>query len=231
MKRCAETDLYYPVKTYLEGLGYEVKSEIGAADVLAVRPGEDPVIIELKSSFSLTLLQQGIARQAITDAVYVAVPKWRGKAGWRAFKGNIALCRRLGLGVISVADDRTLQVHCDPGSFKPRKSKVKRDALLKEFARRQGDPNKGGTSGKIMTAYRQEALRCAIFLGQEGASKGAVVAKATEVRRATTIMRDNHYGWFQKVTKGVYQLSEAGVAALDVKSSALGDELSHDAND
>jgi hypothetical protein len=36
-----ETELYPPVKALLEGQGYEVKSEIGAADVVAVRDGED----------------------------------------------------------------------------------------------------------------------------------------------------------------------------------------------
>ena len=68
-----ETDLYGPIKQMLEGQGYVVKSEIGAADVVAVRGAEEPVIVELKTGFSLSLFHQAIARQAITDAVYVAV--------------------------------------------------------------------------------------------------------------------------------------------------------------
>ena len=77
----AETDLYAPVKAWLEARGFEVKAEVGAADVVAVKAGEEPVIIELKTSFSLVLLQQAVARQAVTDAVYVAVPRWKGRAG------------------------------------------------------------------------------------------------------------------------------------------------------
>ena len=204
-----ETELYAPVKTWLEGLGYEVKAEVGAADVVAVQDGAPPVVVELKTGFSLTLLQQAVARQAITDAVYVAVPRWAGKAGWRAFKGNTGLCKRLGLGVLSVRlKDGFVQVHADPGPFQPRKSKLRTSRLLGEFAKRAGDPNEGGTRGKVVTAYRQDAERCRDYLAEHGASRGRDVAKATGVDRATTIMRDNHYGWFEKVETGIYRLFE-----------------------
>ena len=165
MAKISETDLYPPVKTYLEDLGYDVKSEVGAADVVALRPGEDPLIVELKIGFSLTLLQQAVARQAISDTVYVAVPRWSGKPGWRAFKANVGLCKRLGVGVISVQlKDGHVQVHADPRPFQPRKSKPRRGALLGEFDRREGDPNLGGTRGAIITAYRQEAECSGIML-------------------------------------------------------------------
>ena len=70
-----ETDLYPPVKTFLEGQGYVVKSEVGAADVVAVRGGEPPVIVELKLSFSLALVHQCVARLAVSDEVYMAVAR------------------------------------------------------------------------------------------------------------------------------------------------------------
>jgi hypothetical protein len=215
MARVAETDLYLPVKAWLEGLGFEVKAEVGPADVVACRPGEDPLIVELKTGFSLSLLQQAVSRQSITDSVYVAVPRWSGRAGRRSFKGNVGLCRRLGVGVLSVRlGDGFVEVHADPSEFRPRKSKPRRGALLKEFARREGDPNLGGTRGRIVTGYRQEAARCAVFLAEHGESKGAVVAKGAGVERATSIMRDNHYGWFEKISIGVYTLTGAGRAAL-----------------
>lgn len=216
MSKPAETDLYAPVKSWLEQAGYEVKAEIGPADVVALRDDEAPVIVELKAGFSLTLLQQAVARQAITDVVYVAVPRWAGKAGWRAFKGNIDLCKRLGLGVLSVRlKDGFVQVHIDPAPFQPRKSKVKTARLLSEFARREGDPNTGGTNGKIVTAYRQDAEKLAAYLGKEGPTKGAVLAKATGVSTATRMMAINHYGWFERVERGVYDLTPSGRAALD----------------
>ncbi|MCI2400630.1 DUF2161 family putative PD-(D/E)XK-type phosphodiesterase [Aliiroseovarius subalbicans] len=204
-----ETDLYPPVKAWLEALGYDVKSEVGPADVVGLRDGAAPVVVELKLGFSLTLLQQAVARQAISDSVYVAVPRWKGKPGWRAFKGNVGLCKRLGLGVLSVQlEDGFVQVHADPVPFVPRKSNIKKSRLLGEFSKRSGDPNLGGTRGKVVTAYRQEAERCLAFLREHGASKGAVVAKGADAPRATTIMRDNHYGWFEKVALGVYAAVE-----------------------
>ncbi|SMR81675.1 hypothetical protein SAMN04488030_2131 [Aliiroseovarius halocynthiae] len=212
MTKPAETELYAPIKSWLEGLGYEVKAEIGAADVVALRAGDDvPVIVELKAGFSLTLLQQAVARQAISDLVYVAVPRWAGKAGWRSFKGNVGLCKRLGLGVVSVRlNDGFVQVHADPGPFQPRKSKVRKGRLLSEFARREGDPNIGGTNGKLVTAYRQDAEKLRAYLDASGPSRGADVAKATGVAKATNMMAINHYGWFERVSHGVYGLTQTG---------------------
>lgn len=215
MTKPRESELYAPVKRWLEARGFEVKAEVGAADVVACREGDDPVIIELKTGFSLTLLQQAVARQAVTDSVYVAVPRWKGKAGWKAFKGNVGLCRRLGVGVLSVRlKDGAVEVHADPAPFQPRKSKQRKGLLLQAFSRLEGDPNTGGMQGQRVTVYRQEAMKCAAFLSENGASKGAVVARETGVEKATQMMRINHYGWFEKVETGVYMLSEDGVAAL-----------------
>ncbi|MCG7494206.1 DUF2161 domain-containing phosphodiesterase [Thalassobius sp. Cn5-15] len=215
MTKLSETDLYPPVKAFFEALGYEVKSEIGAADVVALRDGEPPVIVELKTGFSLTLLQQGIARQKVTDQVYLALPRWKGRAGYKAFQGNIGLCKRLGLGVISIASTGELQVHHEPAPFQPRKVKRRQTALMAEFERREGDPNKGGaTRVGLITSYRQEALRCAAYLAEQGPTKGATVAKATAVVRATRVMASNHYGWFQRVETGIYDLTAEGRSAL-----------------
>ncbi|MCA0042774.1 DUF2161 domain-containing phosphodiesterase [Celeribacter litoreus] len=205
MVKLRETDLYPPVKAHFEALGYVVKSEVRDADVVAVKD-RVPVIIELKTGFTLQLLQQGTARQAMSDHVYLAVPRWKGKAGWRMFKANIGLCKRLGLGVISVnVAEGTVQVHHDPRPFTPRKNKAKTEKLLAEFARREGDPNLGGSkAGGRVTAYRQDAEKCRAYLLEHGPSKGAEVAKATGVKHATRMMRDNHYGWFEKVEVGVY---------------------------
>lgn len=210
-----ETELYAPVKTFLEGQGYTVKAEIGAADVVACRDGDEPVIVELKTSFSLGLVHQAVARQAITDVVYIAAPRNTGRRFQTALKQMKTLCRRLGLGLITVRmKDALVEVHCDPAPYAPRKSKQRKSRLLREFARREGDPNLGG-AGRVglVTAYRQDALRCAAHLAAEGPTKGAVVAQATGVTNATRLMADNHYGWFQRVEKGIYGLTETGRTA------------------
>lgn len=209
----SETDLYAPVKAYLQAQGYTVKGEIGAVDVVAMRGEEEPVLIELKLAFSLALIHQGIARQAISDLVYLAIEQPKTKAK----KANLALCRRLGLGLLTVRlRDGFVTPLLDPAPFTPRKSPKRTARLLREFARRVGDPNKGGaTKSGIITSYRQDALKCAGYLKENGPSKGAAVAKATEVPTATRIMADDHYSWFEKVERGVYGLTPKGAEGLD----------------
>ena len=203
-----ETDLYEPIKRLLESQGYEVKAEVGPADVVAVRGDESPVIVELKTSFSLSLFHQATDRQSVTDKVYVAVPTGKGWNGRRALQKNVTLCRRLGLGLITVRlRDAHVEVHADPVPYQPRQSKRKRELLLREFTRRAGDPNVGGATRRgIVTAYRQDALRCVEYLEKNGATKAAQVAEGTSVPNARRIMADNHYGWFQRVATGIYDL-------------------------
>ena len=219
-----ETDLYPPVKAFLEDQGYVVKSEVGAADVVAVRGAEPPVIVELKLGFSLALVHQCVARLGVSDDVYMAVARGTGKRFPKAAKDLTRLCRRLGLGHMTVRlSDGLVQVHCDPGPYAPRKNTKRQGRLLKEFAARTGDPNDGGqTRAGLVTAYRQDALRLALYLFEVGASKGADVARETGVARATTMMRDDHYGWFEKVEKGVYGLTPQGAAAVSAGRVQLG---------
>ena len=211
-----EADLYAPVKAYLLRQKYTVKGEVGAADIVATRGKEEPLIVELKLGFSLSLFHQGIARLAVSDLVYVAVPHKTGKPFQRALKDNVKLARRLGLGVMTVRGrDGHVEVHADPGPYAPRKSKKKKTQLLRAFDRLKGDPNEGGsTRHGLVTGYRQDALRCARFLAVHGPSAGAKVKEWAEVPQATTIMRNDHYGWFQKVSRGVYDLTDVGRKGL-----------------
>jgi len=211
-----ETDLYEPIKAYLTRQGYEVKGEVGAADLVA-RRGEEPlVIVELKTGFSLSLFHQCVERQAVTDIVYMAVPRGRGRRWTRSLQSNVALCKRLGLGVLSVRlADALVEVHLDPAAYRPRQSRQRRERLLREFERRVGDPNVGGaTRRSLVTAYRQDALRCAACLARLGPTKGARVAQEASVPKATRIMADDHYGWFERISIGVYALTPKGVEAL-----------------
>jgi len=219
-----ETDLYPPVKSFLEDQGYVVKAEVGAADVVALRGAEPPVVVELKLGFSLALFHQCLDRLKVSDDVYLAVAHKAGKPFYKAVKANTTLARRLGLGLMTVRiEDGLVTVHCDPGPYAPRKNAKRKNALLKEFARREGDPNDGGqTRAGLVTAYRQDAVKVAVYLFEVGASKGADVARETGVAKATTMMRANHYGWFEKVEKGVYGITPSGAEAVAVASRVLG---------
>ncbi|MBX2805584.1 MAG: hypothetical protein KTR19_06410 [Hyphomicrobiales bacterium] len=216
MSKLRESDLYQPVKAFLEYQGYEVKAEIGAADIVASNGEDDPLIIELKTGFSLTLFHQAVARQAVTDAVYIAVPHVSGRRFIQSLESNKTLCRRLGLGLISVRiEDALVTVHLDPGPYRPRQSKPRKARLLREFARRVGDPNTGGTTRRgLVTAYKQDALRCLSLLNVKGATKASEVARQSGVPTARRIMADDHYGWFDRVQTGIYDLSPKGRDAV-----------------
>ncbi len=205
-----ESDLYAPVKALLEGQGYSVKGEVRGCDVVAVRGKEPPVIVELKRAFGLGLVLQGVDRLALSDAVYLAVGAW--PKNMRKVK---KLCRRLGLGFIVVAKERA-DVVVDPAPYTPRKNKRKASRLLGEHARRVGDPNRGGSSTKVpmMTAYRQAALRCAASLVANGPMKVAALRVACDAPNAASILRDDFYGWFERVERGVYALTPKGRRGL-----------------
>lgn len=218
-----EADLYPALKAYLEGQGYLVKAEIGACDILARRGDDPPLAVEMKTSFSLQLVLQGVARQGLFDTVYLAVPVSAGRGWSLRYRDITALCRRLGLGLLAVdIAQATVTAHLDPAPYAPRKSASKAARLLREFDRRVGDPNIAGTTRTPrMTAYRQDALRCAAVLGRSGPARAMLVARGSGVARAGTLLRADHYGWFDRVATGVYTLSPRGAAAVTEHEPAI----------
>ena len=213
----AETDLYRPIKLFLERQGYVVKGEVKDCDVVAMRDEEAPVIIEMKTSFSLVLLLQGVDRQAMSDAVYLAFrpPKRRQQAD------IVKLCKRLGLGVLVVTGD-FVEALADPLPYQPRRNARRATLLLKEFAHRVGDPNIGGSTRRPrMTAYRQDALRLAGVISAEGPCKVAALRERTGVGRTASILQNDVYGWFQRESRGIYGLSPKGLDAVETFADAL----------
>ena len=210
-----EVELYAPVKAFLEAGGYDVKGEIAGCDVVAVRADEPPVIVELKLTFTLGLVLQGVDRLAIADTVYLAVPA---RAARR--RGIRPLCRRLGLGLLVVHGPRPrVEVLVDPGPYRPRHDRRRSARVLGEHARRRGDPTPGGGARlPIMTAYRQEALRLADAL-RDGPATVAALRVAAEAPHAQQILARDVYGWFERVRRGSYRLREEGLAALGLFSS------------
>ncbi|WP_211100190.1 DUF2161 domain-containing phosphodiesterase [Azospirillum halopraeferens] len=221
-----ETDLYLPVKAFLEALGYAVKGEVQGCDIVGVRGDEPPVIVELKTRFTLALVLQGIDRLALSDAVYVAVPKPGRRAGPHSPESAEVrrLCRRLGLGLLTVdaarTGERAVEVVVDPVPYAPRKDRKRTARLLSEHARRIGDPNRGGsTRVPIVTAYRQDALRCARLL-RDGPAPVRALRTAGAPADVAAILQRNVYGWFERVARGTYTLTEAGVRGLETYGDA-----------
>lgn len=205
-----ETELYAPVKAFLEGQGYVVKGEVRQCDLVAVRGKEPPVVVELKRAFSLGLVLQGIDRLALTDSVYLAIGTWP-----RRQRDVKKLCRRLGLGLIMVTGDR-IDVLLDPLPYQPRKNARRVHRLLGEHSRRVGDPTLGGSTRQpIMTAYRQEALRCAALLAAHGPMTPKALRAAGDVPHAGSILLRDVYGWFERKGRGLYDLSPKGRLGID----------------
>lgn len=209
-----ETTLYQPIKSFLETRGYSVKGEIGGCDIVALSDDEPPLVVvcELKLSFNLELILQAVDRATAGDEVWVAArvsAKGKGRESDRRFRD---LCRRLGFGMLSVADNGMVDVILAASAVMPRKNNRKRARLISEHRRRKGDPTAGGaTRTPIMTAYRQQALACAAALqaGQQRPRDLRPVAPD-----AAKILLSNVYGWFDRVDRGIYALSEQGAEAL-----------------
>jgi len=219
-----ETDLYPPVKLFLEALGYEVKAEVNSCDVVAKKPNGSLIIIELKKGFNIDLLIQGVERLSLANEVYIAAgfygPIAKGSIWNKRRRGILKLCKRLGLGLMMInlfaQKDPKVKVLLDPSPYDPRKNALKVGRLKKEFNARIGDPNEGGTTSrtKIMTSYRQTALLCAELLSKSGPMQAKDVRDLTGVEKAGNLMRNNHYGWFEKINRGVYELTEKGKKEL-----------------
>jgi hypothetical protein len=223
----SEAVLYPPVKTFLERQGYEVKGEVRGCDLVARRGDEPPVIVELKLRFTLALVLQGIDRLALTERVYLAVPR----PERRVRGGPLAperpeirkLCRRLGLGLLLVGHVRnTVEILEEPLPYRPRQAKSRALRLLDEFSSRLGDMNVGGAAGvPVVTAYRQDALRCANVLALAGPMRVGALRAAADVPRAARILQSNVYGWFNRIERGIYGLTPEGDQALSRFAQAL----------
>ena len=216
-----ETDLYLPIKLFLEKQGYEVKAEVADCDAVAVRGEEDPVIVELKTGFNLQLVLQGVRRQSISDTVYLAFATTNAKTSlWHRHRRDITkLCRQLGLGLIAIRfrlpRDPFVEVVLDPAPYQPRKAKRRSAMLLREFQHRAGDPNIGGSNKRpIVTAYRQDALRCAMHLQDNGPTPVREIRATTGIEKVQQLLHRDVYGWFRRTQRGVYELTPKGAGAL-----------------
>ena len=211
-----ESELYLPLKHFLEGQGYEVKGEVMDCDVMALRGDEEPLLVELKLSLNLSVLLQVVERLSLSSIVYIGVPR-DVTVLKKKRKQVLKLLRMLGLGLIRI-DHKSAQVEItlDPTEYKPRLVKRKRERLLGEFAHRVGDPNLGGTAMTqgVVTFYRQQALKIAQYLHENGATKASIISSALDDSKVRSILYRNVYGWFENESRGVYKLSPKGVQHL-----------------
>lgn len=211
-----ETDLFDPVRLFLENLGYAVQGEVKDCDVVATR-GEDTIIVELKRSFNLKLVYQAIERQTIAEHVYVAIPRPIKGQRDKTFTNMVRLLKRLELGLLTVALDSPLQlveVVLEPADSMVRKNRRKQEGIAKEVDQRILAVNKGGMNkSKIMTAYREKSIALCCYLEGRG---GVPLKELREIDpKYATLVQSNPYKWYQRVEKGIYSLAKEGELALE----------------
>lgn len=209
-----ESSLYLPVKRFLEKLGFEVKGEVCGCDLVALDGNEPTAVVvgELKLTFTLELVLQAVDRSAACDEVWLAVRASRRGRGREHDPRVRKLCRLLGLGLLSVSAKGKVEVLVEPVPWRPRRDAKRRSRIVEEHRRRQGDPATGGSTRQpIMTAYRQQALACAAAMSHAPVRPRDLKG---ELPDAPKILLRNVYGWFVRVERGLYTLSEPGRAAL-----------------
>ena len=145
-----ETSLYAPVKKFLEGCGFEAKGEIGGCDIVAVRDGSPValVICELKLSFNLELVLQGVDRSAACDEVWLAVRASVRGRGREADPRVKKLCRLCGFGLLSVFSSGSVEVLVEPVPWKPRHDAKRKSRLADEHRKRRAIPRRAAARGR-----------------------------------------------------------------------------------
>lgn len=222
MTEFKETDLYAPIRAFLEEEGYQVQAEVKHCDIAAVKDGQ-LVVVELKKAFNLKLVYQALERQSLTEQVFVAIPRPK-KGQWeKAWKDMLRLLKRLELGLLTVALDSPLQtvdVVLEPSDSLAWKNRKKREQVQAEMENRQMDVNVGGmTRRKIITAFREKSIRLACILEREGQISTAAL-RERGMEDCVGILSRNYDKWFRRVEKGVYTLSEKGREALEMEDYA-----------
>ena len=210
-----EKDMYPIIKKHLEQQGYHVKAEVKDSDVVGIK--EDVIIIiEMKSSFTIKLIYQGLKSKGITEYIYLAIPKPTNKIIKSAtFKEKIEIIKHLELGLLFVDKDleKVIVVH-NPETVDYKTRYKKRNNLKKEFFLRKTSFNVGGVNRtKIITAYREIALVILYFL-KDGPKKVNEIKNYTKQEKTMSILQKNFYGWFERIDRGIYKITKAGEEAL-----------------
>ncbi len=213
----SEMDLYIPVQTYFEKLGYKVQAEVNDCDVVAYKD-DSITIIELKLNLNITLLMQAAKRQKITPDVYIAIIRPKTSLRRRRWRDLVHLVRRLELGLILVSFEGkkpSLQVVHEPGFFDRKRSvnrsKKIRKKLIHEVENRRSNHNIGGSSNLLMmTAYKEMAIQIAYYLDHLGPMSAKQLQKLSTGDKTYSILYNNYYKWFERVDRGIYGLTEKG---------------------
>lgn len=105
-----ESDLYKPLKAYLEIGNWEVYSEVEdsrgyrRADIVATRDNK-LMVIEMKTTLTFKLIEQAIAWKGSADYIYIAVPRAKTERSWLAMD----ILEQNGIGIMEIDYDTYLE--------------------------------------------------------------------------------------------------------------------------
>ena len=66
-----------------------------------------------------------------------------------------------------------------------------------------------------MTAYRQEALRCALLIQHGGRANLRALRETGAVPNASRILQRDVYGWFRRLERATYGLTDRARRDID----------------
>lgn len=217
MNKFKEIDLYEPIKSYFIKKGYKIQAEVKNCDIVCLYE-EKLIVIEMKKSFNLKLVYQAMDRKIFSDAVFIAIkrPKYFNK---KEFNHMLSILKALDIGLITVALDSPLKrvdIIFEPNYKNLYKRSRKRDIILNEIQRRNLDLNIGGSTKKeeILTAYREQSIFLCCILKNFKKGKASDIKKIFNIENPSYILRNNHYGYFKRIERGIYSLSEKGEEML-----------------
>ncbi len=207
-----ETDLFKPIKRLLESQGYLVKAEVKDIDVLACKD-DIYIAVELKTKISLKLIYQAVDRQKTMDIVYISIPKSSIPKSRALYKQFIHLLKRLEIGLIVVENEHA-DVLLEASPFNLEKSrasyKKKKQRIIKEYYLRKNKVNVGGTKGKTLTRYKEMVVEIGLFLIEHEQASPKDIMQATQIKKVASILQKNYHQYFERVSRGIYQLTDKG---------------------
>lgn len=218
-----ETELFQPIKEFLENQGYQVKGEIGAIDCFAMKNNES-IAVELKTSITLKLIYQAVERQKIADSVYVAIPKSAIASHRSQYKSFLLLLRRLSVGLLIVSSSG-VEVLLDAKDYDLNQSrnrnKQHKHQLISEFNHRKSNANLGGMKGKKITFYKEQAIEILKVIHAHPGISPKEIKVLTDIKNIASILQKNYYGWFHRLDRGSYVLSDKGIEEIKTESQSF----------
>lgn len=214
-----ETQLFEPVRRLLEKNGYTVKAEVKNCDIAAFK-GDELLVVEMKRTLNLKVVYQAMDRRSITDKVYIAVPRPKRYTD-KDTRMMLKMLGELGIGLIAVGVEGApiAEFVAQPDkkkSINPRR----KSRVVKEADGRNMDMNVGGSTGRrVITAYTEASVLALCHMEVYDTLSTRDLKKLGYTDKIKNAFRSNAYGWFEKVDKGTYAMSETGVKALELEEN------------